>query len=231
MGKIAVRSSIRCIHFLFSRSQSSWYFERHLTQRLLFGTEVFTPVSATVDLLRFGTFASCMAETVTLHPRVVEYDPVTGVPSEFNEFLPKDSEEHKKWKAAKAGGSVEGAVSELTLKDKTGAEIEKRLPGGKVKKKVKAEVVLETTTRSKKKCVTTIQGLDRFGIKLGDASKLFGKKFAAGASITKSPQDVEQIEVQGDFLDKAAEFVFKQFGKEGVKKTDIFVIQNKKKEP
>jgi len=53
---------------------------------------------------------------------------------------------------------VEGAVSELSLKDKMGAEIEKRLPGGKVKKKAKAEVVLETSTRSKKKCVTTIQG-------------------------------------------------------------------------
>lgn len=45
------------------------------------------------------------------------------------------------------------------MKDKTGDEIEKRLPGGKVKKKAKAEVVLETSTRSKKKCVTTIQGL------------------------------------------------------------------------
>jgi len=33
-------------------------------------------------------------------------------------------------------------------------------------------------------------------VKLADASKLFGKKFAAGASITKSPQDVEQIEVR-----------------------------------
>jgi len=73
-------------------------------------------------------------------------------------------------------------------------------------------------------------GLDRFEVKLAEASKLFGKKFAAGASITKSPQDVDQIEVQGDFLDKAAEFVFKQFGKEGVKKTDIYVIRNKKKE-
>ena len=31
-------------------------------------------------------------------------------------------------------------------------------------------------------------------------------------------------------MDKAAEFVFKQFGKEGVKKSDIYVIQNKKKE-
>ena len=76
-----------------------------------------------------------------------------------------------------------------------------------------------------------IAGLERFGVKLGDASKLFGKKFAAGASITKNPQDIEQIEVQGDFLEKAAEFVFKQFNKDGVKKGDIFVIQNKKKEP
>ena len=65
---------------------------------------------------------------------------------------------------------------------------------------------------------------------MGDAAKLFGKKFAAGASITKSPQDIEQVEVQGDFLDKAAEFVLKQFSKDGVKKSDIYVIQNKKKE-
>ncbi len=49
-------------------------------------------------------------------------------------------------------------MADLKLKDKAGDEIEKRLPGGKVKKKAKAEVVLETSTRSKKKCVTTIQG-------------------------------------------------------------------------
>ena len=54
------------------------------------------------------------------------------------------------------GGS--GALADLTLKDKAGEEIEKRLPGGKVKKKQKAEVVLEVSTRSKKKSVTTIQG-------------------------------------------------------------------------
>jgi hypothetical protein len=75
---------------------------------------------------------------------------------------------------AKAGGSVEGAISELSLKDKTGAEIEKRLPGGKVKKKAKAEVVLETSTRSKKKCVTTIQGtaplLAGYSLKPGDGT-------------------------------------------------------------
>ncbi len=30
-------------------------------------------------------------------PVKVEYDSITGVPSEFNEFLPKDSEEYKRW--------------------------------------------------------------------------------------------------------------------------------------
>jgi hypothetical protein len=29
-------------------------------------------------------------------PKKVEYDPITGVPSEYNEYLPKDSEEYKK---------------------------------------------------------------------------------------------------------------------------------------
>lgn len=49
-------------------------------------------------------------------------------------------------------------MADLTLKDRHGDVIEKKLPGGKVKKKAKNEVILETNTRSKKKCVTTILG-------------------------------------------------------------------------
>lgn len=37
-----------------------------------------------------------MAEAITLQPIKVEYDRVTGVPAEFNEYLPKDCEEYKK---------------------------------------------------------------------------------------------------------------------------------------
>jgi hypothetical protein len=62
-----------------------------------------------------------------------------------------------RWKAAEEAGTA-GAVADLSLKDKAGNVIEKRLPGGKVKKKAKNEVILETSTRSKKKCVTTILG-------------------------------------------------------------------------
>ena len=32
----------------------------------------------------------------SLQPVKVEYDAITGVPSEFNDFLPKDSEEYKR---------------------------------------------------------------------------------------------------------------------------------------
>lgn len=124
---------------------------------------------------------------------IVEYDPVTGVPAEFNEYLPPDCAEHKKWKAAQEGPE---ALAALTLKDKEGNEIEKQLPGGKVKKKQKPQIVLESHTRNKKKCVTTVMGLDGFGVKLGDAAKLFGKKFACGASVTKSATGAEQIDMQ-----------------------------------
>ena len=33
---------------------------------------------------------------LSIQPVKVDYDSITGVPSEFNEFLPKDSEEYKR---------------------------------------------------------------------------------------------------------------------------------------
>lgn len=119
------------------------------------------------------------APSVSVEPLVVVYHSVTGVPEEYNEYLPKECEEFKRWKAAKQGPE---ALAALTLKDSQGNEIEKQLPGGKVKKKAKPQIVLEQNTRNKKKSITSVTGLDTFGVKLSDASKLFGKKFATGAS-------------------------------------------------
>jgi density-regulated protein DRP1 len=164
----------------------------------------------------------------SLKPKHVDYDPITGVPSEFNEYLPKDSDEYKKWKAAQSG-ELNTKLAEVKL-DKDGKEIEKQLPGGKKKVKTKPEIVLERAVRNKKKAITTITGLDLFGVKLPEASKLFGKKFASGAAITKSPEDKNQIDVQGDFLDKAAELIVKTWGQDkGISKQDIYFIDNKRK--
>jgi density-regulated protein DRP1 len=164
----------------------------------------------------------------SIAPRVVEYDPITGVPAEFNEYLPKETDEYKKWKAAQEGPE---ALEKLTLKDKEGNELEKK-PGGKVKKKQKPAVVLETNTRNKKKCVTTVHGLEAFGIKLSEASKAFGKKFACGASVTKNAEGKEQIDMQGDFMDSLADLILRNYGNShGITKGDIYFIQDKRKVP
>ena len=168
-----------------------------------------------------------MADETLPTPVVVVYDPVTGVPSEFNEFLPPECAEFKKWKASQEGPE---ALEKLTLKDSHGNEIEKQLPGGKVKKKSKPQIVLETNTRNKKKCITTVTGLDSFGVKLSEASKIFGKKYACGASVVKTADGKEQIDMQGDFLGKLAELIVKEYGKKNaITKGDIYFIDVDKK--
>lgn len=155
-------------------------------------------------------------------PLVVEYDPITGVPAEYNEYLPPDSQEFKKWKASQEG--PEG-LEKLKITDSKGVEIEKKLPGGKVKKKQKPAILIETNVRNKKKCVTTVTGLDLFTVKLNEASKVFGKKFASGASVTKASDGKEQIDIQGDFLSQVAELIIKNYGKSNnITKGDVYFI-------
>jgi hypothetical protein len=50
--------------------------------------------------------------------------------------------------------------------------------------------------------------LELFGVKLAEASKKFGKKFACGASVTKDASNKEQIDVQARGVVPAA----KRFG-------------------
>mmetsp|Transcript_26696 Transcript_26696/g.69211 ORF Transcript_26696/g.69211 Transcript_26696/m.69211 type:complete len:191 (+) Transcript_26696:133-705(+) len=169
-------------------------------------------------------------------PLVVSYCPVTGVPAEFNEYLPSDCAEHKKWAAAVAAGGTEGGMAGLSLADgppppAAGEAVEKKLPGGKTKKKAKAEVVIERNVRNKKKSITTVSGLDVFGVKLAEAAKLFGKKFASGASVVKTASGGEEVDVQGDCLDKLPDFILKSFKDKDITKAPIFFMDGKSKKP
>jgi density-regulated protein DRP1 len=188
------------------------------------------------------------------HPPARRAPRPAGVPSEFNEFLPKDCEEYKRWKAAGGAAAppppaagVEGALAGLALDGGAGgAEGAEGAEGAaaagdaaagdaaapdavKKKKKVKlpSAVVLERNTRNKKKCITTVAGLDQFGVKLAEAAKLFGKKFASGASATKAPDGTPQIDIQGDVLDGAAALIVKTYKE--VSKEHVFVVEGKKR--
>ncbi|ONM28896.1 Translation initiation factor SUI1 family protein [Zea mays] len=126
----------------------------------------------------------------------------------------------------------------------------KRLPGGKLKKKTvfficgtmnfvsdivpfqlqeKQEVVIEKIVRNKRKCVTVVKGLELFGVKLSDASKKLGKKFATGASVVKGPTEKEQIDVQGDISYDIVEFITDTWP--DVPESAIFFIEDGRKVP
>ncbi|XP_022731957.1 translation machinery-associated protein 22-like isoform X2 [Durio zibethinus] len=144
----------------------------------------------------------------------VLYCPICSLPAEYCEFGP-DFEKCKPWlinnapdlyphllkeaderDASKVSEQLQSvgissaadvAASSSQPGDASSSKQEevKRLPGGKIKKKEKQEVVIEKVVRNRRKCITIMKGLDLFGIKLSDASKKLGKKFATGASVVK----------------------------------------------
>ncbi|KAK7411935.1 hypothetical protein VNO78_03379 [Psophocarpus tetragonolobus] len=121
-------------------------------------------------------------------------------------------------------GAGDGAASSAPKQEEV-----KRLPGGKIKKKEKQEVVIEKVVRNKRKCITTVKGLELFGVKLSDASKKLGKKFATGASVVKGPTEKEQIDVQGDIAYDVVEFITDTWP--DVPETAIFFIEDGRKVP
>jgi density-regulated protein DRP1 len=68
--------------------------------------------------------------------------------------------------------------------------------GGKKKKDAVKEVLVSSKQRQKKKFVCTVRGLEMFGVKLPEACKVFKKKFSTGASVTETPDQKEEIEIQ-----------------------------------
>ncbi|KAF4386590.1 hypothetical protein F8388_006545 [Cannabis sativa] len=97
------------------------------------------------------------------------------------------------------------------------------------KEKEKPEVIIEKVTRNKRKCITTVKGLELFGVKLSEASKKLGKKFATGASVVKGPTEKEQVDVQGDIAYDIVEFITDTWP--DVPETAIFFIEDGRKVP
>ncbi|KAJ9538556.1 hypothetical protein OSB04_031289 [Centaurea solstitialis] len=184
-------------------------------------------------------------------PVQVLYCGVCGLPAEYCEFGP-DFEKCKPWliqnatniyphllqgENAKEVDRVSNQLQSSSITDGTSIsgssapkqEPVKRLPGGKIKKKEKQEVIIEKVTRNKRKSITTLKGLDLFGVKLSDASKKLGKKFATGASVVKGPTEKDQIDVQGDIAYDIVEFITHTWP--DVPETAIFFIEDGKKVP
>mmetsp|Transcript_19909 Transcript_19909/g.46326 ORF Transcript_19909/g.46326 Transcript_19909/m.46326 type:complete len:254 (+) Transcript_19909:84-845(+) len=88
----------------------------------------------------------------------------------------------------------------------------KELPGGKKKREKSPEITIRKLTRGGRKCVTSITGLEGFGVKNDAAAKLCKKKFACGCSVVKGDAgQPDSVDIQGDFEEEVVDLLAENF--------------------
>lgn len=121
------------------------------------------------------------------------YCDVCGLPPEYCEYH-ADYEKCVPWLEKHCPRHLKEVAE--TKKSKRG--------GGVIKKKEVAEdkqrVVFYTEVRSRKKTVTVVEGLETLSVKLKDAAKVFGRKFACSSSVKDKDSGGQEIVIQGDTL-------------------------------
>lgn len=75
--------------------------------------------------------------------------------------------------------------------------------------------------------MTAVSGLEAFDLELKKVAKEFGKKFATGSSVTKTPSGGEEIVVQGDVSDEIEEFLLEKYKQ--IPEDNIEFVDDKKK--
>ncbi|EQB54973.1 Translation machinery-associated protein 22 [Colletotrichum gloeosporioides] len=166
----------------------------------------------------------------TLPPEYCEYG---GTVKKCQEWLQKHQPElyQRIWSAE----ALEAATASLSV------DAQKRAAKDAQKKTAKAEaaeakqadklakstVTIKRIERNKRKFVTSVSGLEHFGLENKKVAKEFGKKFATGSSVTKTPSGGEEIVVQGDVSDEIEEFLLEKYKE--IPEDNIELVEDKKK--
>ncbi|KIP06149.1 hypothetical protein PHLGIDRAFT_119198 [Phlebiopsis gigantea 11061_1 CR5-6] len=99
-----------------------------------------------------------------------------------------------------------------------------------LKKKMASQVTIKRIERNKRKHVTSVHGLEAFGVDLKKAAKQFAQKFATGASVTKNNQGQDEIVVQGDVSGEILEMIEEGAGVlKGIPVDNVVEVEDKKK--
>lgn len=175
-------------------------------------------------------------------PLKVKYSPISGLPAEFCEYSATFKKElpwlrenapevltaeqlagnEETDNAAAAGGDAE--MSKRAKKNAIGAKVVKES-----EKEAKVRIVIAKIQRQKRKFVTAVAGMDTIpGLKLKDAAKLFGKKFASGAAVSDTPSGAKEIVIQGDVNFDLVPLIIKEYK---VAASDIFFLEGEKLYP
>jgi len=151
------------------------------------------------------------------------YCPIDGLPPDFcihgpswDKSKPWCLENCPQYYPELCGVSVADAQQDA---DKAAAKAKaKQLPGGKNNqtKAAKAEatpaVTIKKMSRGGRKCVTSIAGLETFGVSMDAAAKIFKKKFACGSSVVKDAHGgPDTVDIQGDFEEEVIEILLAEY--------------------
>jgi len=94
-------------------------------------------------------------------------------------------------------------------------------------KRATSKIVIKRVERNKRKFVTTVHGIEAFGLDLKKTAKAMASKFATGASVTKVPGGGEEITVQGDVSCEIEDWLIETYKE--VPEDNIELIEEKKK--
>lgn len=94
-------------------------------------------------------------------------------------------------------------------------------------KRATSKVIIKRVERNKRKFVTSVQGLEAFGLDLKKTAKAMATKFATGSSVTKVPGGGEEITVQGDVSVEIEEYLLENYTE--VPEDNIEMVEEKKK--
>ena len=73
-------------------------------------------------------------------------------------------------------------------------------------------IIITRVQRQKRKYITVIAGLDTVPeLKIKDAAKVLGKKFAAGASVSEAANGAKEVVIQGDMYLQVPDVLIAEF--------------------
>ncbi|KAJ7208466.1 translation initiation factor SUI1 [Mycena rebaudengoi] len=145
-------------------------------------------------------------------------------PSLFDRYY---SDEALQTKVGTLSLEAQTKLEKDTAKKEAKAEAKK---DAALKKKMASQVTIKRIERNKRKHITSIHGLEAFGIDLKKAAKQFSTKFATSASVTKNAAGVEEIVVAGDVSDEILEMIEEEVGVlKGIPADNVELVEEKKK--
>ncbi|KAK0612907.1 translation initiation factor SUI1 [Bombardia bombarda] len=166
----------------------------------------------------------------TLPPEYCEYG---GTVKKCQEWLEKNQPDmySRIWSPEALAAAT--ATLSVDAKDRAAKDAKKKAAKAEAAEQRQADrlansvVTIKRIERNKRKYVTSVSGLEAFGLELKKVSKDFGKKFATGSSVTKTPSGGEEIVVQGDVSGEIEEFLLEKY--KDIPEDNIELVEDKKK--